>query len=892
MPYNKILRYKTAIIITFLCLFTLLGVDTAVAVVGEIDYDSLSPAHWKGVVLTSYYRVAGVQKRTEGEGVSDWWPNIGGEFECQYTLFPVVSGMTRSKRKYVDNNWIERWTTWSPWTSTNYTVSPYSGCYGTSTLYTFTNPYSQYSKLISSNGIITKKVGVRIDPALFTGSMPGIFRIYGDTFYSDDPDHYLLNGKAPIPGKPIGVDADDEGCLDVDDRLNNGLKRYKMCLYYNLGRIYSGKEFEVDITIPDFFTQELTYYNPHYLYQQENKYRGFRTGDIQLTIDVKGAHPVKTTAFYPSLAKIAGVLKELKEDDYKTIKIQYDIRGFEDTLEIYSLIGKTNYGGQGKIIRTISAADLKPTAISEGSFWDTHQWEWDGKDDDGNIVPKGIYPIGIHFKGEKRRGIVNGEVMYDPNQGAFAYLVYGKPVISGKIATFKAVGHRNIYLNLYDDKFRLIKKLLTGEEVSFRSEPVEWDFTAYAPGTYHYTVYAGDDNDTQSHVRGGHFELPTDHIPVGKPKDDPPSGKDIFVGWENEGAIVRVRAPGVIYYEVPEERFKDKAEKVKAIFDPNPKDKNASEPTDPEYEMVMLEGAYRIHLLSLLEHCDIFYYSGHAFKDSFNIITADEIRNVNRTHLGKTYPFTQVFIDGCNSAAGELASAFDTKSYMGWLDYSYSIKGVSISYSTEEKDPDEEEGPDEEEDLDLEGRNFLERTYNCFSDGYSMTAARCLGLGEIDLLDTFNCTDEHTKKKITYNTRDYCKKISYLSGDANWQYYTQPFYLFDGDILPREMPILITVKTLFNIYYEHSNQQLPPKDGAIVNINGVDYSLDPYSCGTKTDKDGGIFISDNGILYSVDKDIFESISKEVYKTYFEFNDGINEPLRMPSKGYYNAPKFY
>ncbi|MCK5655836.1 MAG: alpha/beta hydrolase [Candidatus Aureabacteria bacterium] len=547
MPHNKVPRYKTAIIITFLCLFTLLGVDAGDAATYPTNYNAVYPIHSKFPVLRHYCRDTYLGRFARDDG-TPYEYKVTYDREYQQTQSPsAYQTAYLTRERYMQRDCT--WTPWGPWISVSRS-SASSVCYEIAM--SQSAPYPQHPYWLTNRNV-KGKVVVNIDPAIPGGSMPGIFRIYSNSFYSNNFNDYLLNGETPMPklSKCLSVDTDDWG-----------IKRYKMCLYYDLGRLYSGNDLEVEATIPDFFTQEAskTAYNYggfEWDMITQYKYRGFETGDIQLTIGVEGAHPVKATTFYPSLAQLAGVLPELeeKENDYKTIKIQYDIRGFEDALEIYELTAKTNYGGQGKIIRTVSTADLVPTVISEGPLWDSHEWEWDGKDDNGNIVPKGIYPVKVYLKGEDGivgrtgRVIIDGEVIYDPNQKLYAYLRYGKPTISGNTATFEAYASygkldpllkakaAKVYLNLYDDNFRFIKRPLSGEEVSFYSEPVDWEFSAYAPGMYHYTVYAEDDNGIQSHVRGGNFEIP-EHEIEGETEPFPVSDPDM--GWKNEGAIVRV----------------------------------------------------------------------------------------------------------------------------------------------------------------------------------------------------------------------------------------------------------------------------------------------------------------------------------------------------------------
>lgn len=253
--------------------------------------------------------------------------------------------------------------------------------------------------------------------------------------------------------------------------------------------------------------------------------------DITVTKNLSIAKDIHTdpVPFYPSLETDPASKTKIS---YRTIvkpeKVGFEIRNLITSSLIYRI-------------------DLPSTEpVNPGKLLDEYEYEWNGKDTAGQIVSKGLYSINVKLKDSQNN------LLYDSATSPQLYAYAYSPTIntSARTATFNyrvwAWGTTipetaKVYMNLYDDEFRLIKKLLVKKEIPVnQQQTVTWNYSAYAQGKYYYTIYAEDKRGEQAHIRGGSFTVP-DHQIVGT-REPLPREK---TGWKYEGPVVRVRNIGM-----------------------------------------------------------------------------------------------------------------------------------------------------------------------------------------------------------------------------------------------------------------------------------------------------------------------------------------------------------
>ena len=192
-----------------------------------------------------------------------------------------------------------------------------------------------------------------------------------------------------------------------------------------------------------------------------------------------------------------------------------------------------------QIIREITR--IKLTSINKEDFWKEYKINWDGQTNKNKQAAPGIYFLNLKMEDQQ------GRVVYESKSSPEIYIDLSNPVINtdpNKVVLAYKVKSKNnfypdiikVYLNLYNQEFHLIKRLLIAQQIRLNREKIlEWDFSQYRAGKYYYTVWAEDDSGNQAQVKIGEFTVP-EH----KTKVNEPSLPRIKYGWEYEGPVVRV----------------------------------------------------------------------------------------------------------------------------------------------------------------------------------------------------------------------------------------------------------------------------------------------------------------------------------------------------------------
>jgi hypothetical protein len=325
---------------------------------------------------------------------------------------------------------------------------------------------------------------------------------------------------------------------------------------------------------------------------------------------------------------------------------------------------------------------------------DPYKVEWDGKDDNGDIVGKGLYAIRVLLPPDNTHEYYDS-VAGGPTGTSNTFRIDGGVSdIQPDNITFGYAGTSTdalnepkdckVYMNLYDDEFRLIKRLFEEGRDAKIGQPgyVSWDYRPYSPGKYYWTIWGEDSLGNQAHIRAGSFTVPT-HTIQGT-RDSYPEDMS---GWDKEGAIVRVRQPALVAVRTdkngqPEWAHTQMAEAV-AVNLKNKKKMN--------YKLVgntfhFVDGGYNPWVHMGLEASDIFYFAGHgapsliAARDdasTWHLYDSDIVHN-KILHEGPNtdplwtilmpYGYHFVEIDGCSTGAdyNQLPSKFIPESFLGW----------------------------------------------------------------------------------------------------------------------------------------------------------------------------------------------------------------------------------
>lgn len=216
-------------------------------------------------------------------------------------------------------------------------------------------------------------------------------------------------------------------------------------------------------------------------------------------------------------------------------KISISYKGIITPAKVILRITDSN----SQLVKEISRTNL--TAINKEDFWKEYKITWDRRTNKNKEAAPGIYFLNLKMEDSL------GKVIYESKTSPNIYLNLNKPVIdieAPKVVlgyTVKPKGKitfniSKVYLNLYDQDFNLIKRLVVARETRLNQQQTpEWDFSPYQPGLYHYAVWAEDDSGNQAQVKKGAFNVPEHKI-----KGSQPPAPRIKYGWEYEGPLIRI----------------------------------------------------------------------------------------------------------------------------------------------------------------------------------------------------------------------------------------------------------------------------------------------------------------------------------------------------------------
>lgn len=271
--------------------------------------------------------------------------------------------------------------------------------------------------------------------------------------------------------------------------------------------------------------------------------------------------------FHPSLSDTKNSIIR-----YKTITEPRKV-----TLQIRDPFELKRWGIDPTLVRTLTNVELN--LVNDEGFWEEYESKWDGREDlrdtagrpivdeqgnvlPGNLVPAGIYSISILVQDTDDPGkeynsgssqasvyaytpsINEGTIHVDTNTVTFKYKVWGR-------VPYKFNGglpeKAKVCLNIYNSNFDLIKRVIQEKadmweivsgKRNIKINSIDWDYSAYNPGTYYYTIWAEDDRGEQAHIVGKRFTVPGHEI-----KGQPEVYPTIESSWESEGPVVRVAFP-------------------------------------------------------------------------------------------------------------------------------------------------------------------------------------------------------------------------------------------------------------------------------------------------------------------------------------------------------------